>query len=149
MVDQARKLNAALAALSALGVEETPIVSLAKQEEEIYSPDQPVPLRLPRSDPGLQLLQQIRDESHRFAVARHRSRRASGTLRSRFDGLRGVGPRRKKALVQRFGSWRGLAAASREEVIEVLGATTGDAVYSQVHASDPAPDHPSSAPATR
>jgi excinuclease ABC subunit C len=92
LVDGGRgQLNAALAALSALGVEETPIVSLAKQEEEVYSPDLPVPLRLPRSDPGLQLLQQIRDESHRFAISRHRSRRASGTLRSRFDGLRGVG----------------------------------------------------------
>ena len=138
LIDGGRgQLNAALAALSALGVEETPIVSLAKQEEEIYSPERPLPLRLSRSDPGLQLLQQIRDESHRFAVSRHRSRRASGTLRSRFDDLRGVGPRRKKALVRRFGSWRGLSAATREEIIEVLGAALGAAVHAQVHAETP------------
>jgi excinuclease ABC subunit C len=140
LIDGGRgQLNAALAALTELGVEETPIVSLAKQEEEIYTPDRPEPLRLPRSDAGLQLLQQIRDESHRFAVKRHRSRRTSGTLRSRFDDLRGVGPRRKKALVQRFGSFRGLLAAPVEEIVAVLGERLGRAVHVQIHAAESAP----------
>lgn len=137
LIDGGRgQLNAALAALTELGVEETPVISLAKQEEEIYSPEQPVPMRLRRNDPALQLVQQVRDEAHRFAVSRHRNRRNAGTLRSRFDDLRGVGPRRKKALVQRFGGWKGLEAASREEIVEVLGGALGNAVFGQVHPPD-------------
>ena len=73
-------MNAALEALALLGVEETPIVSLAKREEEIYLPEAPEPLKLKRDDPGLRLLQEIRDESHRFAVSRHRARRSARTF---------------------------------------------------------------------
>ena len=63
----------------------------------------PEPLRLERNDPGLQLLQEIRDESHRFAVARHRRRRSKKTLGSRLDEIPGIGPRRRRQLLRRFG----------------------------------------------
>jgi excinuclease ABC subunit C len=140
LIDGGRgQLNAALAGLSVLGVEETPVVALAKQEEELYVPHVPEPLRLPRSDPGLKVLQQIRDEAHRFAVSRHRRRRNARTLRSRFDDLRGVGPRRRKELVRRFGSYRGLLQASQEQVEDVLGPKVGRRVYEQVHGSSSPP----------
>ncbi|MEM8930909.1 MAG: excinuclease ABC subunit UvrC, partial [Acidobacteriota bacterium] len=103
LIDGGRgQLNAALEALSVLGVDETAVVGLAKREEEIYLPDRPEPLRLPREDPGLQVLMQIRDESHRFAVSRHRRRRQASTLRSRLDDVPGIGPKRRRELLTRF-----------------------------------------------
>ncbi|HYX25565.1 MAG TPA: excinuclease ABC subunit UvrC, partial [Thermoanaerobaculia bacterium] len=88
LIDGGRgQLNAALAALAELGVEETAIVSLAKREEEVYLPELPEPLRLGRDDAGLRLLQEVRDEAHRFAVSRHRARRSARTLHSRLDEL--------------------------------------------------------------
>ncbi|HVS16892.1 MAG TPA: excinuclease ABC subunit UvrC [Thermoanaerobaculia bacterium] len=133
LIDGGRgQLNAALAALGVLGVEDTPVVGLAKREEELYLPASPEPVRLPRTDAGLQLLQAIRDEAHRFAASRHRRRRSARTLRSRFDELRGVGEVRRKLLVRRFGSFRGVEAASLEELCEVLGDRAGRSVHDQL-----------------
>jgi excinuclease ABC subunit C len=144
LVDGGRgQLNAALEALSALGVEETPLVALAKREEELYLPERPEPLGLRRTDPGLQVLQEIRDEAHRFALSRHRRRRSARSLRSRIDDIPGVGPRRKKALLQRFGSARGLSAASLPELQELLGSLMGQRVFDEVR-KWPADDQPQS-----
>ena len=130
LIDGGRgQLNAALEALAGLGVEETPVVGLAKREEELYLPGRPDPLRLPRTDAGLQLLQQVRDEAHRFAVKRHRGRRSKRTLRSRLDDLPGVGPRRRKALLQRFGSVQGVKEASLDDLQAALGPTVGRRVW--------------------
>ena len=134
LIDGGRgQLNAALEALATLGVEETPVVGLAKREEEIYAPHQPEPLRLPRTDDGLRLLQSVRDEAHRFAVSRHRRRRQSKALRSRFDGIRGVGERRRRALIRRFGSFRGVQEAALEELQEAIGDKVGESVFRQLH----------------
>jgi excinuclease ABC subunit C len=133
LIDGGRgQLNAALGALAALGVEETPVVALAKREEELFLPARPEPLALPRSDPGLQLLQQVRDEAHRFAVSRHRRRRTARTLRSRIDELPGIGPRRRKQLLSRFGSLEALRAASAEELAAAVGPVLGRRVYEQL-----------------
>lgn len=130
LVDGGRgQLNVALAALAELGVEETPIVGLAKREEELYLPDRPEPLRLRRDDAGLQLLMRIRDEAHRFAVSRHRRRRSKRTLTSRLDEIPGIGPRRRKLLVQRFGSVEGARQAGLAELQAALGAKVGERVY--------------------
>jgi excinuclease ABC subunit C len=146
LIDGGRgQLNAALDALAGLGVEETPIVALAKREEEIYVPGLPEPLRLERNDLGLRLLQEIRDESHRFAVSKHRRRRAARTLRSRLDELSGIGPRRRKLLLTHFGSAEGVRNASLEELQEILGQTVGRKIFEQLHppseipASEPTP----------
>ncbi|MCB1055504.1 MAG: excinuclease ABC subunit UvrC [Acidobacteria bacterium] len=134
LIDGGRgQLNAALAALARLGVEETPIVGLAKREEELYVPARPEPLRLDRSDPGLLLLQQIRDEAHRFAVSRHRRRRKARTLTSSLDSLAGIGPGRRKALLRRFGSLQGVREASLEDLQDALGPKVGDTVFHQLH----------------
>jgi excinuclease ABC subunit C len=133
LVDGGRgQLNAALEALSLLGVDETPLVALAKRQEELFLPERPEPLALRRTDPGLKVLQEIRDEAHRFALSRHRRRRSARSLRSRIDDLPGVGPRRKKALLQRFGSARGLGEASLPELQEVLGPLIGQKVFEEV-----------------
>ena len=133
LIDGGRgQLNAALEALAELGVDETPVVGLAKREEEIYVPAWPAPLRLKRNHAGLRVLQQVRDEAHRFAVSRHRRRRSRRTLRSRFDDLRGIGPKRRKLLVRRFGSYAGVTRASEEELQAVLGAKLARSVYASV-----------------
>ncbi len=137
LIDGGRgQLNAALEALDLLGVGETAVVGLAKREEEVYMPDRPEPLRLPRNNPGLQLLQEVRDEAHRFAVSRHRRRRKARTLRSRLDSLRGVGARRRRLLLRRFGSITGVEQAKPEELAETLGPKLGQAVFDQLHASE-------------
>lgn len=144
LVDGGRgQLNAALEALSALGVEETPLVALAKRQEELYLPERPEPLRLRRNDAGLKVLQSIRDEAHRFALSRHRRRRSARSLRSRIDDIPGVGPRRKKALLQRFGSARGLEGASLHELQELLGPVVGQRVFERVREWS-AENHPES-----
>ncbi|HYG65800.1 MAG TPA: excinuclease ABC subunit UvrC [Thermoanaerobaculia bacterium] len=141
LIDGGRgQLNAALAALAELGVEETPIVALAKREEEIYTPDAPQPLRLGRDDAGLRLLQQIRDEAHRFAVAKHRRRRSARTLHSRLDDLSGIGPRRRKLLIQTFGSVEGVRNASAEDLQGALGPAMGRRVFAQLHPPEEGPD---------
>ncbi len=137
LIDGGRgQLNAALEALTQLGVEETPVVGLAKREEELYLAERPEPLRLPRSDLGLQLLQQVRDEAHRFAVDRHRRRRKKATLGSRLDDLAGVGPRRRRMLLQRFGSVEGVKQATLKELREVLGPAMGTRVFEQLRSAD-------------
>ena len=138
LIDGGRgQLNAALDALAELGVEDTPILGLAKREEEIYLPDLPEPLKLPKEDFGLRLLQQIRDEAHRFAVSRHRARRSARTLHSRLDELAGIGPRRRKMLIQRFGSVAGVKNAPLEELQESLGQVMGRKIFDQLHAALP------------
>jgi excinuclease ABC subunit C len=152
LIDGGRgQLNAALEGLAMLGIEETPIVGLAKREEEIYLPSAPEPLRLARTDAGLQLLQVIRDEAHRFAVGRHRRRRSARSLRSGFDDLRGIGEQRRKRLVRHFGSFRGVREASEEQLAEILGPRLAQSVHRQLHAEassvpDSLPD-PASHPA--
>jgi len=137
LIDGGRgQLNAALGALALLGVEETPMVGLAKREEELYLPALPEPLRLSRRDPGLQLLQQVRDEAHRFALSRHRRRRSKRMLRTRFDDLVGVGKLRRKLLVERFGSFAGLRRARLDEIQDTLGQRLGSNVFDQLRASE-------------
>ena len=134
LIDGGRgQLNAALAALASLGVEETPVIGLAKREEEIYIPHQPEPLRLERNHGGLRLLQQIRDEAHRFAVSRHRRRRSKKTLRSALDELSGIGIHRRKLLLRKFGSLEGVRQASLDELQEELGPVIGARIHGQLH----------------
>lgn len=124
LVDGGRpQLNAAMAALAELGVEEVPVVGLAKRQEEVYVPALPRPARWPRVDEGLKLLQRLRDEAHRFAVSRHRRRRRAGLLKSRLDEVPGIGPKRRRRLLERFGSVEAIRAASPDELAEVVGAS--------------------------
>jgi excinuclease ABC subunit C len=133
------QLSAALAAMQAFDLPRVAVIALAKQEEEIFVPGRPDPIRLDRSSPGLQLLQRIRDETHRFALGFHRQRRSSKAHESIVDALPGVGPARKRALLRHFGSPERLLAASPEEFEGVPGvpAKTGRAIYAALHKAGP------------
>jgi excinuclease ABC subunit C len=134
LVDGGRgQLQAALTALDRLGVE-LPVVGLAKREEEIWIPERPEPVRLSRKDPALQLIQRVRDEAHRFAITRHRGRRAKRMRETSLRDIAGIGPTRARTLLTRFGSLSGVAAADPREVEEVVGAATARAVREYLEA---------------
>ena len=97
------------------------VVSLAKRIEEVFLPGRRAPLRLAHDTPELQLLQRARDEAHRFAIEFHRGRRDKAMTRSVLDDLPGVGPARKRSILQHFGSPERFLAASREELEAVPG----------------------------
>ena len=107
---------------------------LAKRLEEVWLPGDPDPVILPRRSEGLYLLQRVRDEAHRFAVAYHRQRRAKAARASILDDIPGLGPARRKALLKHFGSVRKVREANVEEIAAVpgvgpkLAATILDAV---------------------
>ena len=98
-----------------------PVIGLAEQREDIYRPHFPFPLQLPRRDEGLKLLQRLRDEAHRFALAYQRQRRSKTLVRSQLDDIPGIGSVRKKALLQHFGSVSAIRIASEEELAVVPG----------------------------
>jgi excinuclease ABC subunit C len=129
------QLSAALAAMQAFDLPRVAVVALAKKVEEVFVPGLPDPIRLAPHLPGLQLLQRIRDEAHRFAVGFHRQRRDTRSFSSIFDTLEGVGPARRRALLQHFGSAERFLAASQEELEGVPGvpAKTARAIYAQLH----------------
>ncbi len=100
---------------------EVPIASLAKQEEEIFVPDRPQSVLLPRRSEALYLVQRVRDEAHRFANEGHRKQRSKVGVASILDSVPGVGPRRRQLLLTRFGSLEALRDASVEEIAAVPG----------------------------
>jgi len=129
------QLSAALAAMQAFDLPRVAVVALAKRVEEVFVPGAPDPIRLDSHSPGLQLLQRIRDEAHRFAIGFHRQRRDTRSFASIFDELEGVGPARRRALLQHFGSAERFLAASQEELEGVPGvpAKTARSIYAQLH----------------
>jgi excinuclease ABC subunit C len=118
------QLNAALEAAKALGFERIPIVSLAKREEEVFLPGRADSLRLSRRSPSLRLLQRARDEAHRFGLAYNRKRRAQRTITSELLDIPGVGPTRRRRLLERFGSLAGVRSATAGELAAVPGLST-------------------------
>jgi excinuclease ABC subunit C len=143
LIDGGRgQLSAALSALARLGLGETPVAGLAKREEEIYLPHLEEPLLLDRRDPALQLLQIIRDETHRFAVSSHRRRRKNRTLKSELDDLPGIGEKRRRLLLEHFGSVSAIRQASVSDLANVLGKRLGENIYTQLHQLAPSQGRP-------
>jgi excinuclease ABC subunit C len=129
------QLSAALAAMQRFDLPRVAVISLAKRIEEVFVPGSPDPVLLDPHSPGLQLLQRVRDEAHRFAVGFHRQRRDAAARESIFDTIEGVGPVRRRALLRHFGSAERVLAASQEELEGVPGvpAKTARAIYAQLH----------------
>jgi excinuclease ABC subunit C len=129
------QLSAAIQAMQAYDLPRVAVISLAKREEEVFVPDRADPIRLDRHSPGLQLLQRVRDEAHRFALGFHRQRRDAKAKESIFDTLPGVGPARRRALIQHFGSAERFLEATQEELEGVPGmpAKTARSIYAQLH----------------
>jgi excinuclease ABC subunit C len=111
------------------------VISLAKRIEEVFVPGRSDPILLGEHSPGLQLLQRIRDEAHRFAVTFHRQRRDTAARASIFDAIEGVGPARRRALLQHFGSAERVVEATEAELEGVPGvpAKTARRIYAQLH----------------
>ncbi len=126
----APQVNAAGAVLRAMGITDVAVCGLAKRLEEVWQPDEPFPVILPRTSEGLYLLQRVRDEAHRFAITFHRQRRTKRMTASALDGVAGLGEVRRKALLRRFGSVRKLSAASLDEIADVpgIGRRTAEAI---------------------
>jgi excinuclease ABC subunit C len=131
------QLSAAVEAAAALGAGEIPMISLAKREEEVFVPGRAESLRLPRRSPSLRLLQRARDEAHRFGLAYNRQRRTQRTITSELLNIPGVGPRRRRLLLERFGSLAGVRSASLSELATVPGFSTrlAERVLAHLHES--------------
>ncbi|MBX2992943.1 MAG: excinuclease ABC subunit UvrC [Bacteroidetes bacterium] len=115
------QLSSAVDVLKKVGLHEQPIIGLAKRLEEVFLPGKSEPELLPKSSSGLRLLQQIRDEAHRFAITFHRLRRSKRTLQTELDLIEGIGKKRAKELLEVFGSVQGVKFATTEQIAEVVG----------------------------
>jgi len=117
----AGQVEAAVRALTELGVTDVAVCGLAKRLEEVWLPGEDAPVIMPRTSEGLYLLQRVRDEAHRFAITYHRARRTAAQTASELDGLPGLGPARRAALLRHFGSVRRLRQATPDQIAEVEG----------------------------
>jgi excinuclease ABC subunit C len=129
------QLNAAVQAMREMQVQGITTISLAKRMEEVYVPDRAEPIRIPRTSEALYLLQQVRDEAHRFALTYHQLRRGKRMTASVLDSVPGLGETRRKKLLKSFGSVKRLRGATVEELAAIPGVPRGvaEAVYLALH----------------
>jgi excinuclease ABC subunit C len=124
LIDGGRgQLNAALGVRQELGLDSIPMVSLAKENEEVFIPGDPQPVYIAKDSPALHILQRARDEAHRFAISYHQKLRHKEAITSALDDIHGIGPKRKKALLKKFGSIEAIKEASSEELSRTKGMT--------------------------
>jgi len=128
--------NAAADVLAEMGIQDVAVIGLAKRLEEVWLPADPEPTILSRTSEGLYLLQRVRDEAHRFAIAYHRQKRSKRMIVSALDGIPGLGQSRKAALLKHFGSLKRLREASVDDISGVpgIGAHTAALVHSALSA---------------
>ncbi len=120
------QLNAAVESLQKIGLYgKIAIIGIAKRLEEIYFPDDPVPLYLDKNSETLKLIQQLRDEAHRFGITFHRDKRSKTQIASELDNIKGIGPQTKKKLLAHFKSTKRIQQASDEEIISQIGLAKG------------------------
>ena len=135
MVDGGKpQLGAAEKALASLGLTHVPLVTIAKKEEILFTPAARDGIRLDRTSAALKLVQAVRDETHRFAIAFHRGRREKKSFESVLDGIPGLGPKRRSALLTRYGGIEGILGAPREELDKLLGAAVAERALERLKA---------------
>ena len=132
------QVRAAQDALMAAGINDVPVIGLAKRLEEVWLPGDSDPVILPRTSEGLYLLQRIRDESHRVAISFHRKRRGKRSTASALDGIPGLGESKRKALLAHFGTVRAIKAATTAELEQVngVGGVLATAIHDHLHEGD-------------
>ena len=116
-------MGASLQVLLDMGIEDIAIASIAKKKEELFVPETPEAITLPRNSHGLFLLQRARDEAHRFAITYHRNKRSRNAIKSSLDLIPGIGPKKRRALLKHFGSVKGIKSANLEEIASIPGMT--------------------------
>jgi len=129
------QLNVAVRVLEELGLEEIAVAGLAKRFEEVFRPGRADPVRIARDSEALYLLQRVRDEAHRFAIAYHRKLRDKQMTRSVLDDVAGLGPTRRTRLLKQFGSVKRLRALTEDEIVEIswLPDAVGHALFARLH----------------
>jgi len=135
------QVSGAREVLEELGLGSIAVVGVAKGEErkpgleQLIVPDQDEPVRLAPDHPGLHLIQQIRDEAHRFAITGHRNRRGRARRTSILEGIEGIGPKRRQKLLSHFGGLKGLIAASVDEIGQVEGVSRAlaERIHQRLH----------------
>ncbi|RAV34005.1 excinuclease ABC subunit UvrC [Corynebacterium heidelbergense] len=129
------QVAAAQAVLEELGVTDVALVGIAKRLEELWLPGEDYPVIVARNSPALYLIQNLRDEAHRFAITFHRQQRSARMRRSALDDISGLGPKRRKQLVSQFGSVARIKQASVADIAEVegFGPALAEAVYAALH----------------
>jgi excinuclease ABC subunit C len=130
------QLSSAVEVLETLGLKKIPIFGLAKKLEEIFLPQQNEPIQLPRTSSGLRLIQQIRDEAHRFAVTYHRIVRSKRILQTELDLIKGIGKKRAGELLEVFGSVQGVKFATEEQLAEIVGETVAKKIIEHFDLSE-------------
>jgi len=135
------QVEAAADVLAELGIQDVALCGLAKRLEEVWLPGDPDPVILSRTSEALYLLQRARDEAHRFAITYHRQRRSKGMVASELDGVPGLGPARRQALLKHFGSMKKLRAAETAEIAGLpgFGQRTAEAVVAALHPAEGTP----------
>lgn len=128
------QLSSAVKSLDVLGLRgKISILGIAKRLEEIYFPNDSIPLYLDKKSETLKILQRARDEAHRFGITFHRNKRSKGALKSGLDTIPGVGPKTKETLLRKFKSFKRIKEASEEDLMHVLGENKGTQLYKQLH----------------
>ncbi len=128
------QLSSAVKSLDVLGLRgKISILGIAKRLEEIYFPNDSIPLYLDKKSETLKILQRARDEAHRFGITFHRNKRSKGALKSGLDTIPGVGPKTKEILLRKFKSFKRIKVASKDDLIHVLGENKGTQLYKQLH----------------
>ena len=108
-----------------------PIIGIAKRLEEIYYPEDSIPLYINKKSPGLLLIQKIRDEAHRFAITFHRQKRSKGSITSEAESIPGIGQKTAEKLLKQFKSWKKIKAASFEELSGLVGNMKANLIKGQ------------------
>ncbi len=128
------QLSSAVKSLDVLGLRgKISILGIAKRLEEIYFPNDSIPLYLDKKSETLKILQRARDEAHRFGITFHRNKRSKGALKSGLDTIPGVGPKTKEILLRKFKFFKRIKEASKEDLMHVLGENKGTQLYKQLH----------------
>jgi len=112
------------------------VIALAERMEEVYRVGDPYPMFIDRNSPALKVLQQIRDEAHRFGITFHRKLRSKSQIESALKGIKGVGEKTEQRLLLRFGSVARIAAASVEDLSEVVGKSLAERILTELNRKD-------------
>ena len=135
MIDGGKgQLSSAIKSLKSLGIDKIiTIIAIAKRLEEIFFPEDPIPLYLDKKSETLRIIQQIRNESHRFAINLHRKIRNKISVSSKLDEISGIGPKTKIKILNKFKSLKRLKEVTEKDLIKLLGNKKGKMIYKEVH----------------